>query len=206
MFDSIVSALSWQQIVSTFIVLFAIIDVLGSTPIFIAQKEKGRPISAFKAVLMSCILLVGFFYAGDAVLQLFNVDIQSFAVAGSLVLFLVGMEMILDVEIFKFNGPLKDATLIPVVFPLLVGAGAMTAIISLRAEYAAVNILIGLGLNMLIAFAVLSSLDFMQRYLSQTVTYVLRKFFGIIVIAIAVRLFTANLLPLINNMPLPAAQ
>jgi len=201
MLDSVFKNLDLQQIASTFIVLFAIIDVLGSTPIFIDQKKKGRPISAVKAVLISTVLLVGFFYAGDAVLRLFNVDIESFAVAGSLVLFLVGMEMILDVEIFKFNGPLKEATLIPVVFPLLVGAGALTAIISLRAEYAAINILIGLGLNMLVAYAVLSSLDFMQRYLSQTIVYVMRKFFGVIVIAIAVRLFTVNLLPLINNMP-----
>ena len=132
----IVDRLSWQEIASTFIVLFAIIDILGSTPIFMSLKEEGRPVSAVKATLISWGLLAGFYFAGDAVLKLFNVDIASFAVAGSLIIFIVALEMLLDVEIFKFRGPLKEATLIPVVFPLIAGAGSFTTLLSLKAEYA----------------------------------------------------------------------
>ena len=154
-FNNILSTLDFQQIASAFIVLFAVIDVLGSTPIFLDLKTKGRPINALHATLISSALLVGFFYAGDVLLRLFNVDIQSFAVAGSLVIFLMALEMILDVEIFKNQGPIKEATLIPVVFPLLAGAGSFTTLLSLRAEYSSLNILIALTLNIIFVYCVL---------------------------------------------------
>ena len=141
----ILSRLDPLQIASTFIVLFAVIDVLGSTPIFIDLKQQGRPVNALKATLISTSLLIGFFFAGDVMLRLFNVDIESFAVAGSLVIFLLALEMILDVVIFKNQGPIKEATLVPVVFPLIAGAGSFTTLLSLRAEYAQVNIIIGLA-------------------------------------------------------------
>lgn len=194
------SLFNWQQTASTFLVLFAVIDVLGSTPIFISLKDRGRPTNALKATVISTILLVGFFYAGDAVLHLFSVDIQSFAVAGSLIIFLIALEMLLDIEIFKYNGPLKEATLIPVVFPLIAGAGAFTTLLSLKAEYATINIMAGLGLNMLFVYCVIRAADKVERYISKTFIYVLRKFFGVILLAIAVRLFTANLLPLIHSL------
>ena len=127
-FSYIFSRLDVQQIASAFIVLFAVIDVLGSTPVFITLKRQGRPVNAWKATLISLGLLLGFFFAGDAMLRLFNVDIASFAVAGSLVIFLMSLEMILDVVIFKNMGPIKSATLIPVVFPLLAGAGSFTTL------------------------------------------------------------------------------
>lgn len=197
--NSIVSELSWQEIASTFIVLFAIIDVLGSTPIFMSLKQEGRPVSAVKATLISWALLAGFYYAGDAVLRLFNVDIASFAVAGALIIFIVALEMLLDVEIFKFNGPLKEATLIPVVFPLIAGAGSFTTLLSLKAEYSSINIMIGLALNMIFVFIVLKATEFIEKHISKSFIYVLRKFFGVILVAITVRLFTANLLPLIAS-------
>lgn len=193
----LLSRLDWQQIASAFIVLFAVIDVLGSTPIFISLKDKGRPTNALKATLISSALLVGFFYAGDAVLHLFSVDIRSFAVAGSLIIFLLALEMLLDIEIFKYSGPLKEATLIPVVFPLIAGAGSFTTLLSLKAEYASVNIMVGLALNMIFVYFVISAADRVERLVSRTVIYVLRKFFGIILLAIAVRLFTSNLLELL---------
>ncbi len=198
--DYILSRLSWQEIASAFIVLFAVIDVLGSTPIFISLKDRGRPTNALKATVISTALLVGFFYAGDAVLRLFSVDIQSFAVAGSLIIFLLAIEMLLDIEIFKYNGPLKEATLIPVVFPLIAGAGAFTTLLSLKAEYASVNIMVGLMLNMLFVYFVIKGADCVERIVSKTAIYVLRKFFGIILLAISVKLFTANIMPLVQML------
>ena len=189
-----------QQVVSAFIVLFAVIDVLGSTPIFIDLKRQGRPVNAWKASLISLALLLGFFFAGDAMLKLFNVDVESFAVAGSLVIFLMSLEMILDIVIFKNVGPIKSATLIPVVFPLLAGAGSFTTLLSLRAEYASVNIIIALLLNMLLVFIVLKATEKVENIISPAAIYLLRKFFGIILLAISVRLFTANLSALLSNL------
>ena len=199
-FEYLLGRLNFQEIASAFIVLFAVIDILGSTPIIIDQKQKGRPVSAIKATLLSAALLVGFFFAGDALLRLFSVDVQSFAVAGSLVIFLMALEMILDVEIFKNLGPIKEATLVPVVFPLIAGAGAFTTLISLRAEYAQVNILTALGLNMVFVYFVLLATEKVEHLISKGTIYLMRKFFGIILLAISVRLFTANLLPLIDNL------
>ena len=143
------SAFNWQQMTSAFIVLFAVIDIIGSIPIIINLKEKGKDVNALKATLISFALLIGFFYAGDMMLKLFHVDIESFAVAGAFVIFLMSLEMILDIEIFKNQGPIKEATLVPLVFPLLAGAGAFTTLLSLRAEYASINIIIALVLNMI---------------------------------------------------------
>lgn len=194
------SRFDFQQVVSAFIVLFAVIDVLGSTPIFIDLKRQGRPVNAWKASLISLGLLLGFFFAGDAMLKLFNVDVESFAVAGSLVIFLMSLEMILDIVIFKNVGPIKSATLIPVVFPLLAGAGSFTTLLSLRAEYASVNIIIALLLNMLLVFIVLKATEKVENIISPAAIYLLRKFFGIILLAISVRLFTANLSALLSNL------
>ena len=199
-FSYLISRLDALQIASTFIVLFAVIDVLGSTPIFIDLKQQGRPVNAIKATLISTALLIGFFFAGDVMLRLFNVDIESFAVAGSLIIFLMSLEMILDVEIFKNQGPIKEATLVPVVFPLLAGAGSFTTLLSLRAEYAQVNIIIGLLLNMVFVYIVLKATDRVEKVISKAAIYLLRKFFGIILLAISVRLFTANLSNLLENL------
>ncbi len=197
--EYIFSRLDVQQIASAFIVLFAVIDVLGSTPIFITLKQQGRPVNALKATLISTALLLVFFFAGDVILQLFSVDIESFAVAGSLVIFFLALEMLLDVEIFKNQGPIKSATLVPVVFPLIAGAGSFTTLISLRAEYAQVNIIIGLLINMAFVYCVLRGTDRVEKIFSKSTIYILRKFFGIILLAIAVRLFTVNLSALLQS-------
>ena len=199
-FSYILSRLDPLQIASTFIVLFAVIDVLGSTPIFIDLKQQGRPVNALKATLISTSLLIGFFLAGDVMLRLFNVDIESFAVAGSLVIFRLAMEMILDVVIFKNQGPIKEATLVPVVFPLIAGAGSFTTLLSLRAEYAQINILIGLLLNMVFVYCVLKATERVEKLISNSTIYLVRKFFGIILLAISVRLFTANLSALLGSL------
>ena len=155
--------------------------------------------NATQATLISFALLIGFFYAGEMVLRLFQVDIASFAVAGSIVLFLLALEMILDVEIFKNTGPIKEATLVPLVFPLLAGAGSFTTLLSLRAEYAALNIVIALVLNMVWVFVVLKMTDKIENMLGKGGIYLIRKFFGIILLAIAARLFTANVTLLIDQ-------
>lgn len=193
------SRFNFQELVSAFIVLFAVIDILGSVPIILSLKEQGRPVNAMKATLISFGLMLAFFYAGDLILKLFNVDIQSFAVAGALIIFLMSLEMLLDVQIFKNNGPIKEATLIPLVFPLLAGAGSFTTLLSLRAEYWDINILLALMLNMIWVYVVVLSTDKVQRMLGKGGIYLTRKFFGIILLAISVRLFMTNLTALIDQ-------
>ncbi len=188
-----------QQFVSAFIVLFAVIDIIGSIPIILNLKQNGRNVDVNKATLISFALLIGFFYAGDLMLKLFQVDIASFAVAGAFVIFFMSLEMILDVEIFKNQGPIKDATLVPLVFPLLAGAGSFTTLLSLRAEYDSINIILALILNMVWVYIVLKLTDKVEHVLGKGGIYLLRKFFGIILLAIAARLFTANVNLLIDQ-------
>lgn len=189
----------FQELLSAFIVLFAVLDIIGAIPIILDLKQKGRSVNALKATLIALVLLLGFFFAGDMMLKLFQVDIASFAVAGSVVLFLMALEMILDIEIFKNTGPIQEATLVPLVFPLLAGAGSFTTLLSLRAEYASINIILALLLNMGWVYVVLKMTDRIERILGKGGIYVVRKFFGIILLAIAARLFTANATSLIEQ-------
>ncbi len=189
----------FQEFLSAFIVLFAVIDIIGSIPIILGLKQKGRPVNAIKATLIAFTLLITFFYVGDGMLKLFQVDIASFAIAGAFVIFLMSLEMILDVEIFKNTGPIKEATLVPLVFPLLAGAGAFTTLLSLRAEYAPINIILALVLNMVWVYIVLKLTDLIERILGKGGIYVIRKFFGIILLAISARLFTANITSLLEQ-------
>ena len=192
--------LNLQEIASAFIVLFAVIDIIGSIPIIINLKQKGRGVNPLTATLISFTLMALFFYAGEMILRLFQVDIASFAVAGAFVIFLMSLEMILDVEIFKNQGPIKEATLVPLVFPLLAGAGSFTTLLSLRAEYASTNILIALVLNMVWVYIVLRLTGRVERLLGKGGIYVIRKFFGIILLAISVRLFSVNIAQLMTQM------
>ena len=194
------SQFNLQACASAFIVLFAVIDIIGSIPIIIQLKENGRTVNATKASLISFALMLLFFYAGDVVLKLFSVDITSFAAAGSIIIFFFALEMILDVEIFKSQGPIKSATLVPLVFPLLAGAGTFTTLLSLKAEYADVNILIALILNMVWVYFVIKMTHRIEKMLGQGGIYLIRKFFGIILLAISVRLFTANVSQLIGQL------
>ena len=192
------SAFNVKESVGTFLILFAIIDVLGATPILIDLREKGKKVSPMKATLSALGLLLVFYIAGDAVLKFFSININSFAVAGSILLFLMALEMLLDIEIFKYNGPTNEATFIPLVFPLLAGAGALTTIIALKSEYADINILVGLLLNMVWVYVVLMLTEKIQRRLGKQFIYMLRKFFGVMLLAISVGMFTSNLTSLIQ--------
>ena len=191
---------NFQQILSAFIVLFAVIDIIGAIPIIIDLKDKGKDVNALKATLISFLMLLGFFYAGDILLRLFHVDIESFAVAGAFVIFLLSLEMILDIEIFKNQGPIKEATLVPLVFPLLAGAGSFTTLLSLRAEYASVNIIVALVLNMLWVYFVVRMTRKVEKVLGKGGIYLIRKFFGIILLAISVKLFMSNITLLMEQI------
>ena len=184
---------SFIQITSAFIVLFAIIDILGSIPIILNIKRKGQNVHPIKASSIATIILITFLFMGEGILNLFNVDIQSFAVAGSLIIFIFSLEMILDVEIFHNQGPEGGSSIIPIAFPLIAGPGSFTTLLSLRAEYALENIIVALVLNMIFVFFVLKSTSKVERIIGEGGIYILRKFFGIILLAIAVKLFTSNI-------------
>lgn len=186
---------------SAFIVLFAVIDPIGIMPIVLSIRSKGKNIHSGKAVFFAFGLMFLFFFLGDWILDLFGVDINSFAVAGALVIFLMAIEMVLDIEIFKDSSiAANDATIVPLVFPLLAGAGSFTTLLSLKAEYASVNILLALVLNAGVVFLMLSCTAFLQRLLGKGGIYFTRKFFGIILLAISIKLFTSNLLHFINTI------
>lgn len=191
--------LDLKELASAFIVIFAMIDVTGLTPIAIDLQKKSGPIKARRAAIASLILLLSFLFLGNMVLELFGVDIHSFAVAGAIVIFIMGFEMTAGVEIMKYtDGPKGSTTLVPLVFPLIAGAGTFTALLSLRAEYYLVNIVIALILNILVVYVVLRNMFLLEKLLGAGGLYVLKKFFGIILLAIGVKLFTNNIAALLN--------
>lgn len=186
--------IDFKEIVSAFVVLFAILDIVGSIPVIIDVKNKTGPIQSTKISLIAGFLLVLFYFMGDGILSLFGVDIQSFAVAGSIVILAIGFEMIFDIHIFKYDdSPQGVSSIVPLVFPLIVGAGSFTTLLSLKAEYATINIMIALALNILFIFIVLKSIDWLEKKMGKGLIYIFRKFFGIILLAIAVKLFTGNI-------------
>jgi len=192
--------IDFTQILSAFVVLFVLIDVSGSIPIFLGFKGEGRDVNPLQAAIYSFIIMTAFLFVGNWVLKLFNVDVSSFAVAGALVIFIISIEMIFGVEIFKNDAPGGSKTLVPIVFPLIAGPGTFTVLLSMRADYAVPNIIVALGINMIIVFLVLKYLNVVEKLLGLGGVYVLRKFFGVIVMAIAVKLFTENISTLIDSI------
>ena len=166
-----------------------------------ALKKKGKKINAFRAALLSLIMFFLFFYVGEAFLNLFGVDISSFAVAGSFIIFILAMEMVLDINIFhdQPDAP-KDATFVPVVFPLIAGAGALTTLLSIRSQYSDISILAAVIANMVIVYLVLKLTKRIERLLGPGLIYMLQKFFGIILLAISVKLFMTNITLLLNSL------
>lgn len=190
--------INYLEIASTFIVLFAIIDATGSVPIFLNLHTQEKFIHPEKATLYSTAILLLFLFVGEWILKLLQVDLQSFAVAGALVILIISIEMIFGVEIFKNDSPSGSSTLVPVVFPLIAGPGSFTTLLSMRAEFQMVNILIALVLNMLFVYFVLKNLTLVKKAMGASGVYILRKFFGVVLMAISVRLITANLSDLIH--------
>lgn len=184
-----------KAIVSVSLVLFSVIDIPGSLPVFIDMKRQGVVINAFMATLIAGILMVAFLFFGASILGLFGIEISSFALAGSLIIFFIGLEMILGIRFFKdMDQEGNEGTIVPIAFPLLAGAGTLTTIISLKAEFDSVAIISGIVVNLIIIFAVLRSVSWLSNNISAQVLGSLRKVFGILLIAIAIQMFKANIL------------
>lgn len=183
-------------ILSVTVILFSVIDMLGNVPIIIGMKKEGLKFNETVVTLISAIIMIAFLFFGTSILGLFGIDVSSFAIAGSLVMFFIGLEMILNVKIFKEDPNGEEASngsIVPLAFPLLAGAGTMTTILSLKAEYDTYSILIGILINAIIIFAVLKSVDWMSRKLSAQAISTLRKVFGIILLAIAIQIVKSNI-------------
>ena len=185
--------LNFKEIFSVFMVLFAVIDITGSIPLIIDMNQKGNRIESGKVALISTAVFFLFLFLGDAILSLFGVDISSFAAAGAIIILILAAEMVLGIEIFRNEGAGSSVTVVPLVFPLIAGAGALTTLLSLRAEYALSNIMIAIVLNMCVVFFVLWKIEWVERVIGREGIYILRKFFGIILLAVGIKLFTANI-------------
>ncbi|HSN59389.1 MAG TPA: MarC family protein [Ferruginibacter sp.] len=185
---------SLQQILTVTFTLFAVIDMLGSTPVLISlQAKMGGQIRSTQATLASGALMILFLFIGKEFLGLLGLDIKSFAVAGSIVIFILGLEMVLGLEFFKPDANPKSGSVVPIAFPLIAGSGTLTTIMSLKANYENVNILIGILINCVVIFVVLHSLKWIEKALGPSGVIVVRKFFGVILLAIAVKIFGTNI-------------
>ncbi|MBU1821524.1 MAG: MarC family protein [Bacteroidetes bacterium] len=185
--------LNFKEIASVTLILFSVIDVIGAVPIIVDLRKKVGHIQSEKATLVAGIIMIGFLFLGERILALFGVDVSSFAVAGALIIFLLGLEMILGRNIFKHGDvDTSSASIVPIAFPIIAGAGTMTTLLSLRATYELVNILVGVVVNLFFVYLVLKSSGWIERRLGQAGADVLRRVFGIILIAIAVKLFKVN--------------
>lgn len=181
------------QVLSSFIFLFAIVDPLGNIPVTLNMERKGVKISPAKVSIATIVILITFLFAGEWILKLFGVKIEYFAIAGGFVIFLMALEMVLDVSIFKNEGLEGTGSLVPLAFPMYAGPGAFTAVLSITAEYDIINLVISITLNTIVLFIILSGTKWLTKYIGQTSLYILRKFFGIIVLAIACKLMFGNL-------------
>ncbi len=183
----------FKEILTAFLVLFAVIDITGSIPIILDLRNKGGKIQSVKIALLSFFLCVLFLFVGEALLRFFNVDIPSFAIAGAIILLAIAMEMTFNVTIFKNDYSSESSVIVPLVFPLIAGASALTTCLSLRAECATINIIIALALNMVWVWFVLRYVVIVEKFLGKNGIYILRKIFGVILLAMSVKLIVSNL-------------
>lgn len=189
-----IANISRSELITVSFTLFAVIDILGSIPVLISLKDKmGGQIRTLLATVVSAALMILFLFLGQQFLNILGLDVQSFAVAGSIVIFIIGLEMVLGVEFFKSENDPKSGSVVPIAFPLIAGSGTLTTVMSLKANFHDVNILLGILLNCIVIFFVLSSLKWIERALGPNGLLVVRKFFGVILLAIAVKIFGANI-------------
>jgi multiple antibiotic resistance protein len=180
-----------NEILSVTMILFAIIDILGAIPVIIELRQRVGHIQSEKASVAVLVLMIGFLFLGDALLRVIGLDIASFAIAGSLVIFIIAMEMILGIKFFEEEMP-ETVSIVPLAFPLIAGAGTMTTLLSLKSQYQTQNIVVGILLNTIFVYFVLKKVKVLERLLGQTGLNILRKAFGIILLAIAIKLFRSN--------------
>lgn len=189
-----------KEILSVSLILFSVIDILGSTPIIINLRKKAGHIQSEKATLVAGALMIIFLFAGESILSLFGIGVEDFAVAGGLIIFAIGAEMILGIELFKSDPDASEATsIVPLAFPMIAGAGSLTTILTLKAEFSQLNIAVGIVLNLIFIFAVLKSTSWLERKLGKTGLDILRRIFGIVLLSIAVKILKTNLFPVITG-------
>ncbi len=181
-----------KELLTVTFTLFAVIDIVGSVPILISLKEKMGGIRELRATIISGALMILFLFVGKGFLNLLGLDVKSFAVGGSIVIFILGLEMVLGLEFFKSESNVKAATVVPIAFPLIAGSGTLTTLMSLKANYGETTILIAILINLVIVFLVLKSLGAIARLLGPAGLIAVRKFFGVILLAIAVKIFATN--------------
>lgn len=193
--------LKFSEIVTVSLTLFAVIDILGSIPILIGIKQKMGDIHAGMATIVSGALMLAFFFFGSELLGFMGLDVPSFAIAGSIIIFFLAMEMVLGIEFFKADSSAgaKSGSIVPIAFPMIAGSGTLTTVMSLQATYSPYNILIGILVNLIIVFLCLRSLGFLERLLGPSGIAVVRKFFGVILVAIAIKIFKENIILMINS-------
>jgi multiple antibiotic resistance protein len=185
-------SLSFKDIVTVSMILFAVIDIIGSIPVLIQIRKQAGSIHSERATIVSLCIMVMFLFLGENLLKFLGLDLSSFAIAGSLVLFIIALEMILGIRIHKDDMP-SSASIVPVAFPLIAGTGTMTTLLSLRAEYDTVTIIIGILLNLIVVYICLKNLGFLEKLLGPVGIAVVRKVFGFILLAIAVKLFRTHM-------------
>ena len=183
--------INWKDIFTISMILFAVIDIVGSIPIIVGLRSKMGHIQSEKATIVAAVIMIAFLFVGEEILKLIGIDANSFAVAGSFVLFFLALEMILGIHLYKEDNP-STASIVPIAFPLIAGAGTMTTILSLRAAYDKINIIIAIIINVIVVYGVLKSSGKIERLLGVNGLGVIRKIFGVILLAIAVKLFAAN--------------
>lgn len=181
-----------KEILTVTMILFAVIDVIGSVPVVVALKNKVGKIDAGKATLVSMAIMIGFLFLGESILKLIGLDISSFAIAGSLVLFFLALEMILGIRLYRDDAP-DTASIVPLAFPIIAGTGTMTTLISLKSQFSTENIIIGICVNLVLVYIVLKNTGKIENLLGKGGLGVLRKVFGVILLALAVKLFKTNL-------------
>ncbi|PKF74130.1 MarC family protein [Chryseobacterium sp. PMSZPI] len=189
---------SFKEIVTSFMVLFAVIDIIGSVPVIVSLQQKFGQIEAGKAAITAGGIMIVFLFVGNKILKLIGVDVNSFAIAGAFVIFVIALEMILGIEINKTTEA-KAASIVPIAFPLVAGAGTLTTALSLRAEFHDINIICGIILNTIFVYLVLKSAKWLERKIGDATLMILQKVFGIILLAISIKLFTANFAQLVLN-------
>ncbi len=185
--------ISIDQLLTVSFTLFAIIDIVGSIPLLISLKGKMGGIKTLQATFVSGALMVLFLFAGEPFLKILGLDVRSFAVGGSIVIFLLGLEMVLGHEIFKSDKGINAGSVVPIAFPIIAGSGTLTTIMSLKANFETGYILTGIMINLIVIYLVLNSLKFVERILGQAGLLAIRKFFGVILLAIAVKIFSSNI-------------
>ena len=182
-----------KEILTAGMVLFAVIDIIGNIPIIISLRKKSGHIQSGKASIVSCIIMIGFLFLGEEILNLIGIDINSFAVAGAFIIFFMAIEMVLGINLYKEDDSPATASIVPLAFPMIAGAGTMTSLLSLRAEFEVINIIIAIIINIVFIYIILKSSKKIESVLGSSGISIIRKVFGVILLAIAVKLFTTNI-------------